>query len=58
MSQNYAGRVTLIVVVLLIGLFGIPGLSDGIFSLKNAGRVSRHAGDAGGDGCVALEKAR
>src|SRR2546429_2222555 len=34
MSQNYAGRLTLIIVVLLIGLFGIPGLSDGIFSLK------------------------
>jgi SecD/SecF fusion protein len=34
MSQNYAGRVTLIIVVLLVGLFGIPGLTDGIFSAK------------------------
>jgi SecD/SecF fusion protein len=34
MSQNYAGRVTLIIVVLLLGLFGIPGLQDGIFSLQ------------------------
>src|SRR4051812_27633666 len=34
MPQNYAGRVTLIIVVLLVGLFGIPPLTDGIFSLK------------------------
>src|SRR5689334_22916317 len=33
MSQNYAGRITLIVVVVFIGLFGIPPLQDGIFSL-------------------------
>src|SRR4051794_20652129 len=34
MPQNYAGRVTTIIVVLLIGLFGIPPLVDGIFSAK------------------------
>ncbi|MDB5321345.1 MAG: secD secF [Phycisphaerales bacterium] len=34
MSQNYASRVTLIIVVLLVGLFGIPPLTDGIFSIK------------------------
>jgi SecD/SecF fusion protein len=34
MSQNYAGRVTLIIVVLLVGLFGIPYITDGIFSVK------------------------
>jgi len=34
MPQNYAGRVTTIIVVLLIGLFGIPGVQDGIFSAK------------------------
>src|SRR4051794_14411693 len=33
MPQNYAGRVTLIVIVLFIGLFGIPYLQDGILSL-------------------------
>ena len=34
MPQNYAGRVTTIIVVLLIGLFGVPFLVDGIFSQK------------------------
>jgi len=33
MSQNYTGRLTLIVVVLLVGLFGIPWITDGIFSV-------------------------
>lgn len=33
MSQNYAGRLTLIIVVLLIGLFGIPWITDGIFAV-------------------------
>jgi SecD/SecF fusion protein len=34
MSHNYAGRVTLIVAVLFVGLFGIPGMTDGIFSIS------------------------
>ncbi|HEY7119328.1 MAG TPA: protein translocase subunit SecD [Tepidisphaeraceae bacterium] len=34
MPQNYAGRVTLILVVLFLGLFGIPKLTDGIFSIE------------------------
>src|SRR5688500_2918732 len=34
MPTNYAGRVTLIVVVLLAALFGIPGLFGGIFTVS------------------------
>src|SRR4051812_48243089 len=32
MVQNYASRVTLIIVVLLVGLFGVPFITGGIFS--------------------------
>src|SRR5688500_1009245 len=34
MPQHYAGHVTTIIVVLLMGLFGIPGIQDGIFSAR------------------------
>src|SRR5436190_24373745 len=34
MPQNYAGRVTLIIVVLLVALFGIPLLTGGIFTFR------------------------
>lgn len=33
MSQNYSGRVILILVVLFVGLFGIPWITDGIFAV-------------------------
>jgi SecD/SecF fusion protein len=33
MSQNYTGRVILILVVLFVGLFGIPWITDGIFAV-------------------------
>ncbi len=34
MPTHYAGRVTLIVVVLLAALFGIPGITGGIFTVS------------------------
>lgn len=37
MPQKYAGRVALILVVLYVGLFGIPGLTGGIYQLDLLG---------------------
>jgi len=33
MSQNYSGRIFLVLALLYAGLFGVPGLTDGIFGL-------------------------
>src|SRR5688500_15641790 len=42
MPQNYAGRVTLIVVVLLLGLFGFPFLTGGIFTFRPFSSAGEH----------------